>query len=190
MTTAEALALDIRELHPQRELVAGSSIICDWKYGGRIVSQVAVEIRRNSLVLRFARTTSLGSLEPVVSVVSFTSTPCHFGGERRWFRCPKCNRRIAVIYCLSGAFQCLRCHDLAYPSQRKRTNPADRARERAQAIRLRLGGSGNLFERFPAKPKWMRWRTYWHLEITAAEDAAKSFEQLKVIFFGRGRRQA
>jgi len=185
-----ALALDVRALHRQRKLVVGNSFICTWKCGGRIAAQIDVEIRRNSLVLRFARTTTLNVPESVESVLSFASTPCNFGGERRWLRCPKCNRRIGVIYGVGGIFQCRGCHDLAYPSQHKRPNPSDRARERAQAIWMRLGASANLFEPFPAKPKWMRWPTYWRLRSTASEDAHHSLEQLKMMFAGRGRQKA
>jgi hypothetical protein len=29
-----------------------------------------------------------------------------------------------------------------------------------EALLCKLGGSMNLFEPIPAKPKWMRWRTY------------------------------
>ena len=36
----------------------------------------------------------------------------------------------------------------------------DRALHKAQSIRKRLGGSANMMEPFPEKPKGMHWRTY------------------------------
>jgi hypothetical protein len=38
-----------------------------------------------------------------------------------------------------------------------------RLQAKAQKIRRRLGGSGNLLEPFPVKPKRMHWQTYLHL---------------------------
>jgi hypothetical protein len=34
---------------------------------------------------------------------------------------------------------------------------------KARKIRYRMGGSGNLIEPFPDKPKNMHWKTYWRL---------------------------
>jgi hypothetical protein len=50
------------------------------------------------------------------------------------------------------------CYDLSYQSQRD--NVMYRALHKAQSIRERLGGSANMTEPFPEKPKGMHWRTY------------------------------
>jgi hypothetical protein len=87
-------------------------------------------------------------------------TPCNFGGERSWFICPGagCGRRVAVLYGPNRYFLCRHCYDLAYQSQRD--NKMYRALHRAQDIRRRLGGSANMMEPFPEKPKGMHWSTY------------------------------
>ena len=64
--------------------------------------------------------------------VSITTTPCHYGGTRRWFLCPMkndgvlCKKRIAILYLKEGSFGCRHCHHLTYSSQnqnqRKPTN--------------------------------------------------------------------
>ena len=90
-------------------------------------------------------------------------TPCHFGGFRPWFRCPAvgCGRRVGVLY--GGRyFVCRHCRQLAYPSTRE--NALDRVRRKSDKIRERLGGSSQLFEPFPGKPKGMHWATYTPLE--------------------------
>ena len=90
-------------------------------------------------------------------------TPCNFGGERPWFVCPEvsCGRRVAVLYGPGKYFLCRHCYDLRYESQRK--GKADRALRRAQKIRQRLGGSANMTQPFPEKPKGMHHDTYMRL---------------------------
>jgi hypothetical protein len=39
--------------------------------------------------------------------------------------------------------------------------------QRARSIRVKLGGSGSLYDPFPPKPKWMRETTYFYLRIRA-----------------------
>jgi hypothetical protein len=46
-----------------------------------------------------------------------------------------------------------------------------RGLSKAQKIRERLGGSTDIFCKFPDKPKGMHWTTYEHLRL--AHDAAK-----------------
>jgi hypothetical protein len=92
--------------------------------------------------------------------VSLDWTACNFGGERPWFVCPSvgCSRRVAVLYGPGRYFLCRHCYELAYQSQRD--NAMERALLKAQAIRKRLGGSANMMEPFPEKPKGMHWSTY------------------------------
>ena len=92
--------------------------------------------------------------------VNLTSTRCHLGGNRTWFRCPtwKCNRRAAKLYLGSRYFACRRCYRLAYQSQCYGWR--DRALTQAGKLRRRLGGSEAIADDFPSKPPRMRWRTY------------------------------
>jgi hypothetical protein len=62
-------------------------------------------------------------------------------------------------------FACRRCCGLAYASQSE--NPRYRAISRVQKIRMRLGGSVNLLERFPNKPRGMYRMTYYRLSAKA-----------------------
>ena len=57
------------------------------------------------------------------------------------------------------SLRCRRCARLIYLSQ---AAPSSHARTLvgAQKIRVRLGGSGNVFEPFPCKPRTMHWKTY------------------------------
>jgi hypothetical protein len=57
--------------------------------------------------------------------IPLTKTPCYFGGERFWFICPDCHRRVSILYRprYSSFFLCRHCHDLTYQStQHRRTS--------------------------------------------------------------------
>ena len=55
-------------------------------------------------------------------------------------------------------FLCRHCYDLRYESQRE--DKKTRALRKAQKIRTRLGGSANMLEPFPEKPKGMHLDAY------------------------------
>lgn len=185
LTTDSVPAIDIRGLQRDRELVPGRRTSITWSRGGLSAAQVEIEVQRNQLKIRYVLVSSSGQHEPVECAVPIASTPCNYGGVRRWFCCPDCKRRIAVIYIQGRSCSCRRCSDLVYRSQRERAG--ERARDRAQKIRVRLGGSANLFEPFPTKPKWMRWRTYHGLQIRALKDQTRNLESLRWILERRER---
>ena len=86
-------------------------------------------------------------------------TPCNYGGRRPWFLCPRrgCGRRVAVLYGGSD-FGCRACRRLTYNTQR--VSPESRSLERAQRLRVRLGGSVDITQPFPDRPKGMHFLTY------------------------------
>lgn len=49
--------------------------------------------------------------------VDIERTPHRCGGHRRWFLCPACERRCAVLHIVRGLLACRHCHKLAYASQ-------------------------------------------------------------------------
>lgn len=55
--------------------------------------------------------------EQVSELVQLDRTSCHLGGTRAWFRCPGCDRRVAVLLLRNQRFRCRRCQDLPYRSQ-------------------------------------------------------------------------
>jgi len=91
-------------------------------------------------------------------VIEVARTPCPFGGHRPWFWC-SCDRHVLTFYSPNGRpWACRHCHDLTYAT--RQTIPRHRQVLRARRIRERLGGSINLLEDFPPKPKGMHWRRY------------------------------
>jgi hypothetical protein len=67
-------------------------------------------------------------------------------------------RRVAKLYAAGELFACRHCYGLAYESQQEPVH--QRGLGKAQKIRMQMGGSQNMFEPFPDKPKGMHWRTY------------------------------
>lgn len=54
---------------------------------------------------------------PVRQRVPILTTGCNYGGTRKWFGCPGCARRVAILYLRSARFACRRCQRVAYASQ-------------------------------------------------------------------------
>ncbi len=169
-TTAGARRLDVRQLHRAGRLLPGGEYGWHWTDGGMVTIRVgatAVEGRALYLVLHYRSRCGGDTWEDVAEPVRLTWTPCRYGGWRPWFRCPAavngvaCRRRVAILYGAGKYFACRHCYRLAYPSTRE--TPRDRALTKAQAIRMRLGGTANMLDPFPTKPGGMHWRTYGRL---------------------------
>jgi hypothetical protein len=165
-TVEECRSLDVRRLHREEGLLRpGWLFSWSWSRSGRetasIGGLVEGEDRAERVVLLFRHRRGLGGeWEDVQQSVTLYWTACNFGGERPWFICPGagCGRRVALLYGPGRYFLCRHCYGLTYQSQRD--NKMYRALHRAQDIRRRLGGSANMMEPFPEKPKGMHSSTY------------------------------
>ena len=174
----EYCALDVRKLSREGMLDPGYRGSLTWWYGERKVSSIVLLAEHGRVVLKYRhrRGGRLGDeWEDVEQPVYLTWTPCNLGGKRPWFVCPGvvggryCGRRVAILYSAGPYFLCRHCYDLTYRSRQAsdRLGPLHKARR----IRQRLGGSANLMEPFPARPKGMHWSTYLRLcqDCTNAE---------------------
>jgi hypothetical protein len=160
--TDECQSIDVRYLHRNGLLQPGHSFSLRWSQAGKqnsSIGGVAHDDDRVTFFYRHRRGMG-GEWEGVKETVPLEWTPCNLGGERPWLICPEagCGRRVAVLYGPGRYFLCRYCYDLSYQSQRD--NQMYRALHRAQKIRQRLGGSANMTEPFPEKPKGMHWKTY------------------------------
>jgi len=159
-TVTNDRALDIR--YWQREGVMKPGLCFNLTWGqpeNHLTPGVAVRVEEQRVVLTYRHSRSDGSLTLVKYPIALDWTPCPFGSQRSWFRCPKegCGKRVAILYQGGSRFACRHCQRLAYPSQRQ--NPVDRNLYRASKIRSRLGEVERPGDP-PKKPKGMRWRTY------------------------------
>lgn len=111
-TVEESLQLDIR-LFRALERPSGS---VRWHYRDG-TERAAIEYRMPSgadgVLIRYSK-----GQQPVEEVLRFQTTRPHFGGVRRWFRCPVCGRRAVKLYLppRESRFACRHCHELTYES--------------------------------------------------------------------------
>lgn len=89
--------------------------------------------------------------------VRITGTACNFGGSRPWFQCPRCWRRVGILFMRSGNFICRHCGRVAYASQS--ADCMGRAWIKQQKAERRLGEGW-------ARPKGMHNST--HQKLLAA----------------------
>jgi hypothetical protein len=176
-TCESCLFIDVREWHRRGWLRAGQRFTWSWTRRGEALGSIHVRTETDAVVLMLkARGAEGNGSKSVEQRVPLVWTRCHLGGARPWFRC-YCRRRIAILY-MRGAstFACRHCCGLAYASQRE--IPRHRAISRVQKIRMRLGGSANLLERFPKKPRGMHRWTYRRLfaKAMAAQERSIALE--------------
>jgi hypothetical protein len=161
-TTDDYQALDVRELQRDGLLLPGRTLSAQWTCNGKAIAFINVEVESDHVVLKYNYKRLDGTWQPITYIVNINWTPCNYGGQRPWFICPMggCGQRVAILYG-SSIFACRHCHQLAYQTQRETVD--NRALRRAQNIRKKLGGSANMLEPFPVKPKGMRWHTYFRM---------------------------
>lgn len=139
VTTDECLVLDIVDLARDKGLCDGASGSVWWTGAGRECASVAWEVKHQSLYLSYEVRGGSGP-QPDSYPVHLVSTPTRFSGERLWFSCPGCKRRVRKLYLppYETYFLCRACHELTYRSQKKSTPQFDRAWSRLEKLREHL----------------------------------------------------
>ncbi len=185
--TCEGCAsIDVRRWHREGRLHAGQYFSWSWTCAGEPSGSISVRTEADAVVLIFrSRSGQDSEWKSVEQRVPIIWTECHLGGRRAWFRCTVhcrgryCGRRVALLYGAGELFACRRCYGLAYASQQESTH--HRGLGKAQKIRMQLGGSANMLDEFPDKPKGMHWRTYDRLH--RAHDIAEERSTIGLMQF-------
>lgn len=141
--------IDIRKLSHARSLVAGSYLNLTYKVRGYN-----------------------GESKTISENIHLDWTPCHLGGKRVWWLCPKCGRRIAILYLRLTQFQCRTCHNLTYRSSQE--SQLDRHLRKKFKLCDKLGIEPMESPLF--KPKFMHQKTFdrlcWKHTLAARETTA------------------
>jgi hypothetical protein len=69
--------------------------------------------------------------------VPILTTPCTYGSARYWFGCPRCGRRVAILYLRNAGFGCRKCCRIAYKSQSE--DQLDRTWRKQSKAEAKLG---------------------------------------------------
>lgn len=158
--TSDSIPLDIRKIIRKGLLVPGSSFSWQWTVNDRQVAGISIRVDfLESMVLSY-RLKSTGKV--VEQRVQTQTSPCRLGGHRSWFTCPRCRKRVAVLYGPGQYFACRQCGGLGYATQKERAS--DRASTKANKLRRRLGWEAGILNGNGGKPKGMHWTTYQRLE--------------------------
>jgi hypothetical protein len=155
-------SIDVRTWQRGELLYPGNSFSWSFSEHGSITVQVELGLVR----LKYSIQPLDEEEQSIDDPIRLLSTPCNYGGQRRWFVCPgqSCGKRVAVLYQGGKHFRCRRCCGLAYSSQRE--DRKYRALRRFLKIRKQLGATGplDLDSPVPRKPEGMRKTTYARLK--------------------------
>ncbi|HPQ44243.1 MAG TPA: hypothetical protein PKZ42_08435 [Syntrophales bacterium] len=166
-TTGSQHGIDIRKLKKEGNLRPNAVGIRTWPRYGKTIATLHFRMGQDRMVLFYRRRLKNDLWETIQQTIFFAWIPCTYGGQRTWFLCPQCNKRVTSLYADKKQFLCRHCCNLTYISRNQ--EPYERLMEKARAIRKRLGGGGNLAEYFPEKPKYMHWKTYLRLQEKAEQ---------------------
>lgn len=164
-------AIDVRLWHRERRFDHPQLFVQSWTCDGLPSGSILARTDTDAIELIFQVRTA-ERYKPINQTIGVVWTACRFGGRRPWFKCPgkvagSCGRRIGMLYLAGGAFACRHCHNLAYYSQRE--TPLYRRTRKLQKLRRRLGGTDDLWEPLPPKPKGMHRKTYERFQANAYE---------------------
>lgn len=95
--------------------------------------------------------------KPYQYSIQLTKTSCNYGSYRYWWLCPKCSKRVSVLYC-AGLYVCRHCIGANYGSQLQQ--PIDRSFSRLNSLRAKLGWQRGAIHGIGSRPKGMHHRTY------------------------------
>ena len=140
-------SIDVRRVERENLLRAGVTTAWAWtdsETGERLAS-IGFSVTDDAVLLFY----NLND-KPTRQTVPLERTPCHYGGSRPWFNCPRCRRRVAVLYLRASGFACRHCQRVTYASQSD--DALGRTWRRQAKLEARLGEHWR-------RPKGMHHRT-------------------------------
>ena len=181
-------SLDVNKMKKEGGLKPGFSGSWQWSEDGEKVASIGFSASENKINLNYRYKSHGDDWENAEYPVAIMWSPCRYGGERAYFRCPGvvnghvCRRRVVKLYMGGKYFLCRHCYNLAYASQSE--TRADRLLRRANKRRMALGGDPGVYS-WIERPKgmWRRTHSRHKNEIIRAEQMAT--DEMRRMFSGR-----
>lgn len=176
-TVESYCTLDINWFNKQGMLVSGlrANTTMSWTRGGSKCAEIGASSVRKRITLSYS-----ANKTPIKYDIKVVYSECHLGGERPWFLCPCCSKRVGKLYLRDMYFYCRGCHNLSYYT-RNQSEPF-RLLEKSRKIRKRLGCNYGTSEPFPDKPKGMHWKTYYAMKERYWEVEGRSWRAASEFF--------
>jgi hypothetical protein len=151
----QSFAFDIRKLAQRGQLRPGASFPWRWYEGATRVGSINVQVQDGAVIASYALSSDHGISRRVDCTLEIDRCAGGFG-SRRMFRCPKCGKRCAVVYCGGGTFACRKCLGLGYASEAE--NVIGRIWRKQKKIEQRLAGGAGEWD--GEKPRGMHQSTF------------------------------
>jgi len=166
----QLLWLDVRKLDRADSLQPGRYFSWKWSRGDEPAGHIGIRAGIDHVRLVYTWTPYSGDAQSFDYPVWVERTPCHYGGSRPWWLCPRCHSRRGLIYGVArdGRFGCRECMRLGYSSETE--DVVSRLWRKQRKLEAKL-------EENYRKPKGMHSRTYQRIfakidEVEERKDAA------------------
>lgn len=125
-TTEELKSVSMSFLYRKHYLYFISVGHIQWTRGGEKIGSMDICVstaHKKYARFRYTQTNQeTGEKKDFNISINLLETKCNYGGVRYWFECPRCKRRVGVIYLSPfrdySGWGCRKCFSLNYKSQR------------------------------------------------------------------------
>lgn len=156
--TDELQALDIRQLAREGHLVMGRMTWDSWGTRNHVSATLHTSAQPDGLWVEL-RTRAPGENTWCAfnRLLTLERTAMHLGGERVWWHCPRCDKRVAILYG-GRELACRHCWGLTYRCRNETRE--DSASRQANKLRRKLGWPVGILNDIGGRPKGMHHATY------------------------------
>ena len=98
LTTSDALRLDVNSLNRSGALVPGRYSTSTWTRGAEPIGAINISAAEDSITLVYRSRTGDQDWADHRERVRVSWEPGGFGGQRPFFHCPDCTRRVLHLY--------------------------------------------------------------------------------------------